>query len=56
MNASRLPPALALGGGRGSSLRADCIEDIGGSLLNVRQTLGQELRVTFIELNVVLRR
>jgi hypothetical protein len=38
---------------RGDSLRADCIEDLSGSLLNVRQTLGQELRVTFVELDVV---
>lgn len=50
-----MPLAPALGGGRGGNLDADCIENLVGSPLDVRQAVREELRVTFIELNVVLR-
>ena len=46
----------ALGGRRGGSVRADCIENLGGRFLDVLQAFRQELRVTIVELNVILRR
>jgi hypothetical protein len=46
----------ALDGRRGGNLRADCVENLGSGFLDVLQAGRQELRVTFIELDVVLRR
>ena len=46
----------ALRNRRGRSLRADCVENLRGSHSNVLQAIRQKHCITFVELNVVLRR
>ncbi len=46
----------ALSGRRGGNLRADCIKNLASRFLDVLKAGRQELRVTLVELNVVLRR
>jgi hypothetical protein len=46
---------IALGGRRGVPVRAECIENLGGCFLDVLQAGRQELCVTFVKLDVVLR-
>lgn len=47
---------LLRGSGRGDFLRADCIENAGSGLLDMFQALCQELGVSFVKLNLILRR
>jgi hypothetical protein len=53
----REPKAIrpTLGGRRGCFIRADCIENLNCSSLNVFEALAEELRVTTIQADVVLR-
>src|ERR1700675_3329000 len=45
----------ALSGRRGGVLRADCIENSSGSLLDVCEALFQKFRISLVQLDVVLR-
>ena len=45
-----------LGGWRGPSARADSVENLVGSLLDVSEAFGEELRITVVKLDVILSR
>lgn len=52
----RLRPSAARGlrERRGGKLRADCVENVGGSPLDIFEALAEELRVTAVQADIVL--